>query len=265
MGRHWHDDLDVPEGVKELVPRGYDVIGDVVILRLPEEAHAYEDEVGQALLSGVPPANVAAVDEGVEGTVRSRSLRVIGGEHRLVTEHKENGCRLRVDLENAYFSPRLAHERARVADQVRPDEQVLDMYCGVGPYTVLVAKHAQRVIGVDVNPRAVALARENAAWNKVQDPVDVLVGDARRVVPALEARFDRVVMNLPHSAPEHVPKALPRLEDEGVIHLGAMLPKDHADEQAQAIADEHDVELLDLVNVRPYNPAVAHYTLDLTR
>ncbi len=265
VGRHWHDELDVPEEVLEEVPRGYDVVGDIVIVRLPETARGFEGEIGRALIEGVPPARVAAVDEGVEGRVRARRLRVIGGEDRLVTEHKENGCRLRVDVDRAYFSPRLAHERARIGDAVREGERALDMYCGVGPYAVLLAKRGARMVGVDVNPVAVELAWGNARSNKVEDRVDVVVGDATRVVPAMEAVFDRVVMNLPHSAVEHVPFAVQALREGGVLHVGAMLPKDDARDEAQEIADRFGMELVELVNVRPYNPAVGHYTLDLSR
>ncbi len=267
VGRHWHDGLDLPEDVLAQVPRGYDVVGSIAILRLPEEIREHEDAIGHALLEGVPPARTAAVDEGVEGTTRTRTLRVIAGEDTLVTEHKENGCRLIVDLERTYFSPRLAHERARVAEQVREGERVLDMYCGVAPYAVLLAQQAAdvRILGVDVNPRAVELARENVQRNKVHDAVDLALADATRLVPALDASFDRIVMNLPHSAVEHLDAALPALAPEGRLHVGAMLAKDTADEDAAGIADAHGLELVELVDVRPYNPAVGHYTLDLER
>ncbi len=265
MGRHWHDALEdaLPPDAFEALPRGYDVIGDVVIVRLDEAARGFEDVIGEVLVQEVPPAETAAVDEGVVGRLRLRKVRVIGGEGDLVTVHKENGCRLVVDVEGSYFSPRLAHERARVAEQVVEGERVLDAYCGVGPYAVLLAKRGACVLGVDANPRAVELARENASRNKVQDGVDLVVGDARGVVPALDAGFDRVVMNLPHSAVEHLPLVLDRVKPGGRVHVGAMLAKDDAEEEAEKVAREHGVTLASVVSVRPYNPAVGHYTLDV--
>jgi tRNA (guanine37-N1)-methyltransferase len=266
VGRHWHDALDLAEEVLDQVPRGYDVVGDVAIVRLPEAVREHETAVGRALVEEVPPASTAAVDEGVEGRARTRSLRVIGGEGTLVTEHKENGCRLLVDLQRTYFSPRLAHERARVADQVREGERVLDLYTGVAPYPVLVAKRgAGRVLGVDLNPRAVELARENADRNKVADRVDVVLADGEALAPSLAGSFDRIVMNLPHSAREHLDAVLSALAEDGRVHLAALLPKDDAEEQARVLADEHGFTLVELVDVRPYNPAVGHYTLDLER
>ncbi|MDX1611027.1 MAG: hypothetical protein R3185_01575, partial [Candidatus Thermoplasmatota archaeon] len=133
MAGNWREALDLPEDVVDELPRGYDVIGSVVIIRMPEHLAAYKDEVGEALIAKVPQAETAAVDWGVEGTVRARAIEVIGGKQTLLTEQKENGCRLLVDVGTCYYSPRLAGERARVADQVAEDERVLDMYAGVGP------------------------------------------------------------------------------------------------------------------------------------
>ncbi len=263
MGSSWREHADVPGEVREHLPRGYDVVGDIVIVRIPEEATAYLDEIGQALIQAVPPAEVAAVDRGVEGDLRTRKLQVIAGPDRLTTLQKENGCRLRVDLANAYFSPRLAHERARIADQVQPSERVLDMYAGVGPYAVLIANQGARVLGIDANPHAVGLARENAELNKVTDRIQLVIADASQLVPALTQRFDRIVMNLPHTGADHLGQALSALGEEGRIHLGCILEMDNHEPQARSIAEEHGLVLEQIVHVRNYNPALGHYTLDL--
>jgi tRNA (guanine37-N1)-methyltransferase len=265
MGGSWREHVDVPDDVRETLPRGYDVVGDVAIVRLPGEADPYLAEIGRGLVEAVPPAETAAVDRGVEGDLRLRSLEVVAGEGDLVTLQKENGCRLTVDLARTYFSPRLAHERARVAGQVAEGERVLDMYAGVGPYAVLVAKRGADVLGLDANPRAVELARENAGKNKVADRVEVAVADAAQLVPALAASFDRVVMNLPHTGADHLAEALSVLAPGGHVHLACILEMDHHRDQAREIADEHGLVLDELVHVRNYNPALGHYALDLHR
>jgi tRNA (guanine37-N1)-methyltransferase len=264
MGSSWRDAADVPDEIRQLLPRGYDVVGDVAIVRLAEGTEGYEAEIGQALVESVPPAETAAVDRGVEGELRTRDLDVLAGEGSLVTWQKENGCRLKVDLEHTYFSPRLAHERARVADKVDVDEGLLDMYSGVAPYAVLVAKRRAHVLAVDANPRAVELARRNADANKVADRIDVVLADSQTLVPALEARFDHVVMNLPQTGEDHLDEALTVLAEDGRVHLGTILPMDEHEAHAEAIADAHDLELHEIVHVRNYNPALGHYTLELS-
>lgn len=263
MGSSWRERADVPDEVADQLPRGYDVVGDVAIVRLPEDLDEHLAEIGHALVEAVPPAKTAAVDRGVEGDLRTRQLEVLAGPDELVTLQKENGCRLKVDLQRTYFSPRLAHERDRVAQQVEPAERVLDMYAGVGPYAVLLAKRGAQVIAVDANPYATELARDNADRNKVQERISVVLADSEQLVPALDATFDRVVMNLPHTGEDHLDAALEVLEPGGRVHLATILEMDHHREQAQAIADDFGLELEEIVHVRNYNPALGHYTLDL--
>lgn len=264
MGALWHEHADVPPEVRELLPRGYDVVGEVAIVRLPDGLDEHLEAIGEALVEAVPPARTAAVDRGVEGSLRTRQLEVLAGPEDLVTLQKENGCRLEVDLEATYFSPRLAHERARVADKVEAGERVLDMYCGVGPYTVLVAKQDAYVLGIDANPAATRLASDNARRNKVDDRVEILLAEAARTVPALDTSFDRVIMNLPHTGEEHLGEALSVLAPTGRVHLGTILPMDDHEEAASQLADDHDLRIHELVHVRNYNPALGHYVLDLS-
>lgn len=264
MAGSWRDQMDAPPEIRQAMPRGYDVIGSVAIIRIDPELADWAQAAGQALLEGVPNAETAAVDWGVEGQLRTREIEVVAGEPSLLTEQKENGCRLLVDVATCYYSPRLAGERARVADQVSAGERVLDMYCGVGPYAVLIARQQEaQVLGIEINPRAAELARENAARNKVPGRVDIVKADAPRLTRGMPATFDRVIMNLPHTAVEHLAQALPACKPGAKLHVGAMLAKDTVDEEAQAIAEAHDLVLEEVVKVRNYNPAVGHYSLEL--
>lgn len=264
MAQSWRDEMDAPEEIRRAMPRGYDVIGSVAIIRIDPELAEWAHAAGEALLEGVPNAKTAAIDWGVEGQVRARNLEVVAGEPSLVTEQKENGCRLLVDVETCYYSPRLAGERARVADQVDADERVLDMYCGVGPYAVLIARQqGARVLGLEINPRAAELARENASRNKVPELVDIVQADAPRLTRAMPPVFDRVIMNLPHTAVDHLEDALPACKPGAILHVGAMLAKDDADEEAAEIVEGLELALEELVKIRDYNPAVGHYSLEL--
>ncbi|HUH99632.1 MAG TPA: tRNA (guanine-N1)-methyltransferase, partial [Nitrososphaerales archaeon] len=113
---------------------GIDVIGDIAIVKLRPEAKVDEREAAQAILDGMK--NVKCVygqEGGIEGDFRLRKLRHLGGEERTVTIHKENGIRLKLDVETCYFSPRLSTVRLRIAEQVVPGEKVLNMFAGVGP------------------------------------------------------------------------------------------------------------------------------------
>ena len=76
----------------------------------------------------------------------------------------------------------------------RPVRTALDLGTGSGIQALLAARHAERVVGVDVNPHALALADLSQRLNGV-DNVDWVEGDWFEPVDG--QRFDLVVANPP--------------------------------------------------------------------
>ena len=252
----------LPPELAAEVTRSMDVVGDIAVLRLKDDIRPRAEEIGLALMEVHPRLRAVAVDDGVVGELRLRSLTLVAGEGPLATVHREHGLQLKVDLENAYFSPRLATEHRRVADLVTPGERVLDMFTGVGPFAVLIAKigRPSEVHAVDLNERAVQLARENTEMNGVADVVTVHQGDARRLVPEL-GTFDRIVMNHPTAAVEFMGVAQDASREGTVVHLHVIGTQEEA-EDAVGRGDGR-LDLLMMREVRTYAPGVAHYCLDI--
>jgi len=149
-----------------------------------------------------------------------REFEVIAGVEKTETVHREHGCVYHVDLAKAYFSPRLSHEHDRVASLVREGEILVDMFSGVGPFSILMAKRREnvRVYAIDVNPDAVNFLRRNIAVNRVEKKVLPILGDARQVVrESFMGIADRVIMNLPERAIEYVDVACKVIKPEGGI------------------------------------------------
>ena len=167
--RSYKDVVDVPEPLRRFLPSAFDVIGDIAVVKMPEELQPYREQIGLAILRWNPNIRVAGQDRGVKGERRVRSIEVIAGERRTTTVHTEHGLRYRVDLAQAYFSPRLASERKRIADLVLEGEVVADPFAGVGSFAILIAKRGQPklVHASDVNPAAVELLRANIGANRV--------------------------------------------------------------------------------------------------
>jgi tRNA (guanine37-N1)-methyltransferase len=252
----------LPQELAAEVTRSMDIVGDIAVLRLKDDIRHRADEIGAALMEVHPRLRAVAVDDGVVGELRLRSLDLVAGEGPLTTLHREHGIELQVDLENAYFSPRLATEHRRIADAVAPGETVLDMFCGVGPFAVLVAKVSdpRHVHAVDLNQVAVRLARENAEANGVTDLVTVHMGDAREVVPTL-GTFDRIVMNHPTAAVEFLEVALEASRAGTIVHLHMIGTKEETGEAVDGAKGA--VDLLMLREVRTYAPGVSHWCLDM--
>jgi tRNA (guanine37-N1)-methyltransferase len=161
---------------------------------------------------------VLAQESPVAGDFRLRRLTHVAGENKTSTIHKESSCVFSVDVATCYFSPRLSHERMRIARMVKPNETVVNMFAGVGCFSIIIAKHAKpaKVFSIDVNPAAVQFMQENIRLNRVYDKVTPLLGDSKEIVNnRLQRMADRVLMPLPEKALEYLPYAVSALKASG--------------------------------------------------
>jgi tRNA (guanine37-N1)-methyltransferase len=202
----------------------YEVVGDIAVLT--EAVPAEEEEhVADALMGLYRNIKVVAKRiSAVEGVYRTRRLAVLAGENRTETTHTENACRFKLDLETVYFNPRLAGERNSVAAQVASSgkpEEIIDMFAGVGPFAIQIAKRAPQshVTAIDINPDAIRYLKENMELNHVQN-VDAVVGDVKEIYGTIKNTADRIIMNLPKSAYLFLREALGMLKPSGgIIHF----------------------------------------------
>ena len=244
----------IGEGEAALAYSAFDQIGHVVIVRVPDGLRHRRAEIGSALLAAVKPARaVYAQSSDVSGEHRTRGLELIAGADEPVTVYVEHGCRIEVDVREAFFSPRLSTERQRVAAAVSDGETVLNMFGGVGAFSI-VAAMARRctVYSVDVNPAAARLCESNVSRNakRMAGTVVSVLGDAREVAASMFGAgggggrggagekkplwADRTLMLLPERSDEFLGDAVGATADGGTIHYYAHV---HADKKAGAPAE----------------------------
>ena len=207
-----------PEELR-LVCQSYDIISDIAIIRVPEKLKGESAIIAEALMGLHKHVRAVWRQSGaVGGEFRLRGLDHVAGEKRTVTTYKEHGCVFRVDLLNCYFSPRLAYERMRIAQLIEPDEVIVNMFAGVGSFSIIIAKHSQseRVYSIDVNPMAFAYMQENVLFNHAVNRVIPLKSDAKTVImERLQNTADRVLMPLPEKAYEYLDYAVAALKPNG--------------------------------------------------
>jgi len=213
----------VPQTLLRDLPKSYDVVGDIVILELNADLAPNEREIAKAILAIHSNTRAVYAKAGqVEGDERIRPLRHLAGESRTTTTHHEFGCSFAVDLSKVFFSPRLSTEHQRVAALVGNGERVVDMFAGVGPFSILIAKKTNdvKVDAIDSNPAAAKLIEENSRVNKVASKLTVHLGDARKVVrEQLLHQATRVIMNHPSASRQYVGTACDSLGSSGgVVH-----------------------------------------------
>ena len=256
----FRDLLELPESELRLVPRSFDVVGDVVLVRLPPELEERRCAVGEALLRFVPSCRLVGIDRGVRGPERRREVERIAGSGPWTTRHRENGLDFEVDLERAYFSPRLAGEHARVAAEVRPGDAVYDLCCGVGPFSVTIARdgRASSIVAVDANPAAIELLRRTLGrypFGPRVRPVEARVEEF--VLSAANAH--RVIVNLPHEGIKYAALVAPLVAPGGGLYYYEVVPREEIVGRAtvvQAALSAHGAWSVPAVRVvHPYSPS----------
>lgn len=266
--RSYKEVANVPSDLKPLLPTSFDVVGDIAIIRIPEELARFEGEIAKAILKANVSVHVVAADSGVKGPLRIRDLRVLAGPDRTETVHRECGLAYRVDVAKAYFSPRLASERLRVAELVQPGEAVVDLYAGVGPYAILIAKRRQpRVVyAFDANRDAFRCLEENVRINRATC-VEPRHGDAQELLKDVEPP-DRVIIDYPQDPDPAYRAVLPRMLPNGVLHYYAILETVEREEWAHALVKtarelDRDAEVLRWREVHGWSPTHRLFVFDV--
>jgi tRNA (guanine37-N1)-methyltransferase len=197
----------------------FDVVGDIAIIRLPCASPVNAQTAAKAIMSRHRNVKTVLLQTSpVSGDHRLRRLAHVAGENKTSTVHREFGCSFSVDVTECYFSPRLSHERIRIAKMVEPNETVVNMFAGVGCFSIVIAKHANnaKVFSIDVNPAAIRFMQENVRLNRVYGKVTPLLGDSKEIISKqLQRVADRVLMPLPEKALVYLPYAVAALKASG--------------------------------------------------
>jgi tRNA (guanine37-N1)-methyltransferase len=266
--------LSIPKKLKDLLPTAYDVIGNIIVIKLDEELIEYKNDIGESLLSSKKNIETVCLTKPVTGELRTRELEIIAGKISTKTIHKEYGLRFEVDISKVYFSPRLATERKRIADLVKKNEVVVDMFAGVAPFSILIAKYANPkiVVAIDKNKDASYFANRNIKINKVLDKVEFINSDAKEINKILnkkELKADRVIMNLPFSSYSFFKYALKVINQSCQIHYYEILKKENINKRIRdlkKIADKDEIFLTDFKTrkIKTYAPREFYIGIDIT-
>ena len=195
----------------------FDIIGNIAIIKHNNVQNS-EVIAKQILAIHKNIKTVLTPVTSIRGDFRVRELKLLAGENKTSTLHKESGCIFDVDVEKCYFSPRLSHEHKRIAELVDSGETVVNMFAGVGCFSIIIAKTQSqtKVYSIDINPVAIQYMDENVKINRVDGSVFAILGDSKDVIQTqLQGIADRALMPLPEKALEYLPYALLTLKKTG--------------------------------------------------
>lgn len=254
----------IPKELWDFIPRRYKIIGDVILIKVPDELEPYKGVVGETLLNIHERCKAVWRDLGKEGMLRKPKVELLAGKGS-ETVHKENGCLFKLDVTKVMFSVGNQGERMRVVKLVEDGEVVVDMFAGIGYFTIPIAVHtkAKKIYTIEINPDSYFYLLENLKLNDVNNVVPIL-GNSMHVTP--ERVADRVIMG--HIfCHEFLPVAINALKGDGYIHYHESVPEKIINRPVERIRKVcellgKNVKIEGFRKVKNYSPGVIHVVVD---
>jgi len=270
----------IPAEKLEFLPSGFQAVGEICILNLNKELLGYKKEIGEASLEIFTRFKSVCNKTGeITGKFREPQIEVIAGEKKTEAIVKENNCLYKFDVAKIMFAKGNINERVRIARQVKKGEIIVDMFAGIGYFSVPIGKLAEpkKVYSIELNPNSIYYLKENLKLNKIEDKFEVIEGDCREEVDKLVEKgvgADRVVMGYLPPPRGFVPWALKIVKNKGIVHYEEIfnLDEDKRDKEVGEVMKKIEeyskeqgkkVKLLSVNYVKDYRPHVGHYVLDL--
>jgi len=238
-------------------PTSFETIGDVVIIEIPAKLQKYEKKIGESLLKLNPSFKVALKKSGNHfGEYRTQNFDIIAGENRKETIYLENQIKLKLNVEEVYFSSKLSTERNYIASKIKPNTKVLVMFSGCGPYTFNILKkqpNLNLIDSIEINPIGHKYALINLELNKNllkksnkfkeiienlkkenkiidekkiikkinEETIHFYCGDVNKILQneLKEKTYDEIIMPLPKDASEFLKSAFIASNKDAIIHM----------------------------------------------
>ncbi|MFH1246852.1 MAG: tRNA (guanine-N1)-methyltransferase [Candidatus Micrarchaeota archaeon] len=204
----------------------FDQIGNIAIAEIREEEQLQAKQMASEILTTQKNiTSVYAKGSAMAGKYRVRKLRFLAGKKTTLATYRESNCIFELDVAKVYFSPRLAFERTRIANEVKNGERILALFAGVGPFPIVIAKKLKierkkaEIIANELNPIAVKYLKQNITANKVGELVVADKGDAAKLLTKKKKWATRTIMPLPHTAESFLPQVIDATAVGGIVHF----------------------------------------------
>ena len=201
-------------------------------------------------------------------TYRLYPCKLLLGDKNTEVVHKEHGYIIKIDPQKAYFSPRESTERQRIAEMVKPREEILAMFSGACPYPIAIAKKQTlvgKIYAVEINPEAHKYALENIKLNHLEKKIIPILKDVRKAEEV--GKVDRITMPLVEKAIDYLDVAFEHSKKGTIIHLYGLSDGKFKDleEKVKEIAKKCKVKykVVGRQDVLPYAPRINKVRLDI--
>lgn len=259
-----------------LLPRGFQTLGNVIILKLNPVLFEKKEVIAKAYLSMLPNIRGVYLNEGrIVGSFREpENIVFIAGVDDPIVDHKEHDVTYRFDITKIMFSKGNVNERKYLATLVNSGEIVVDMFAGIGYFSLPVAKHSdvKRIYSIEANKVSFEYLSENIKRNNLEEKIVPIYGDCKEEVTKLSnsgIKADRVIMGVFPAPKEYIQNALLLSKKEGSIyHYEGVVEREN---YLSLFNDFHKIterenkvcELKSFRFVKSYGPNLFHTVLDI--
>ncbi|MBN1801011.1 MAG: class I SAM-dependent methyltransferase family protein [Candidatus Lokiarchaeota archaeon] len=260
----------------EILPRGFQSIGSIMILKLDKRLLEKKILIGEACFKIYPYIKSIYLNLGIiKGQMRQpERIEFLMGVDQPIIIHKEHEVKYKLDITKIMFSKGNLKERKFLTTFVKPGEILVDMFAGIGYFSLPIAKHTKvaKIYSIELNPVSFHYLKENIILNHLENKIIPINGDCKVEVRKLSEagiKADRIVMGVFPAPIEYIEDALTLTKEEGTtIHFEGVVDKyNYVDlfNTFSTIANNNGY-LSNLTSerfVKSYGPNLAHVVLDI--
>jgi len=181
--------------------RAFDVLGNIAIVKFPRDFKATEKKKfsNKILKENKAIKTILEKVGKFKGRLRKMQTKHVVGKKTKEVLYRENNCVFRFNVDTTYFSSRLSNERKEIASKIKKGDNVLTMFAGVAPFSIVIAKNsnAGQIVSNEINREANKYAKLNIELNKLKNRIELLPGNIKKVAPKLHKKFSVIVMPRP--------------------------------------------------------------------
>jgi len=245
---------------QEIVPDKWIRYGDSIVLNLTGE-ESTQRKIAESYAGSVGVSSVYRVDGKIKGIIREPTLTLVFGPGGPVM-HLENGIKFVFDPSMIMFSPGNVNERVSMKGFNASGKRVLDMFAGIGYFSLPLAKYQNPSVikCCEINPVSADYLRKSAVANKLLDKISIFIGDSRLLKS--DSLYDIILMGN-FSSTAFIVKALSLINNGGLIVLHHLVSKErlktvHADMIRRISRFSYSAKLVDTHIVKSVGPNYYH-------
>lgn len=248
----------------EKLPSRCQIIGHVFLAKLFYLDKTEKKGFAKAVKQVLPYIETVCEILEIKGNLRKpKVVKLIG--KKTETIHKENDILYKLDAAKIMFSKGNLSERKRLLENIHPQETIIDMFAGIGYFSIPIAKKCKSLYAIEKNPLSFRYLKENVKLNKLEN-IKPILGDSKKI--RIKEKADRILMGYFPNTQKFLPAAMKLLGNKGVIHYHNLYKRNDmttpiSDVEKASKKTDFKIVSFKQRTVKSYNPILDHVVLDI--